>query len=137
MISSHHLGSCLSRLSTASSSFPSSSSATIDLLELRDCGRSVLIIIIITTIIIIITITIITTIIIIITIIIITIKIIQVLFHWDGLYWFFVILFGISGGYTASLALMYCPRWLIFTIIIANIPIPSSTLYLLSSLTKL
>ena len=86
-------------------------------------------------------------IIIIITIIIITIKIIiiiQVLFHWDGLYWFFVILFGISGGYTASLALMYCPRWLIVTIIanetictiniIANIPKPSSTLYLLSSL---
>ena len=35
----------------------------------------------------------------------------QVLFHWDGLYWFFVILFGVSGGYTASLALMYCPRW--------------------------
>jgi len=33
-----------------------------------------------------------------------------VLFHWDGLYWFFVILFGVSGGYTASLALMYCPR---------------------------
>ena len=36
--------------------------------------------------------------------------VIQVLFHWDGLYWFFVILFGVSGGYTASLALMYCPR---------------------------
>ena len=72
------------------------------------------------------------------TIIIITIKIriiIQVLFHWDGLYWFFVILFGISGGYTASLALMYCPRWLIVTII-ANIPKPSSTLYLLSSLNR-
>ena len=52
------------------------------------------------------------------TIIIITIEIriiIQVRFHWDGLYWFFVILFGISGGYTASLALMYCPRWLIVT----------------------
>jgi len=32
------------------------------------------------------------------------------LFHWDGLYLFLVILFGVSGGYTASLALMYCPR---------------------------
>lgn len=33
-----------------------------------------------------------------------------VLFHWDGLYWFGAVLFALSGGYTASLALMYCPR---------------------------
>ena len=33
-----------------------------------------------------------------------------VLFHWDGLYWLGAVLFALSGGYTASLALMYCPR---------------------------
>ena len=35
-----------------------------------------------------------------------------VLFHWDGLYWFGAMLFAVSGGYTASLALMYCPRYI-------------------------
>ena len=33
-----------------------------------------------------------------------------VLFHWDAVYWCGTMIFAISGGYTASLALMYCPR---------------------------
>ena len=33
-----------------------------------------------------------------------------VLFHWDGAYWAGSMLFGLSGGYLSSLALMYCPR---------------------------
>ena len=33
-----------------------------------------------------------------------------VLFHWDGVYWLGASLFALTGGYTASLALMYCPR---------------------------
>ena len=87
---SPHPGSCSSRPSAAWSSFPSFSSATTDLRGLKDFGRSVFDIIVDKT---------------------IMMLIAQVLFHWDGLYWFFVILFGVSGGYTASLALMYCPRW--------------------------
>ena len=33
-----------------------------------------------------------------------------VLFHWDSVYWAAAALFATTGGYTASLALMYCPR---------------------------
>ena len=33
-----------------------------------------------------------------------------VLFHWDGVFWLGAGLFALTGGYTASLALMYCPR---------------------------